>query len=103
MQLQYLAEHTDLVKSYPNSLMEALVTGRPVIISRAVPMSSYVNQTGCGKVLEKFSVDEMVHAINEMRDHYAEFSIAALLVGKRDFSHTRMVNEYRKLYHKILK
>lgn len=97
-----LAEQADLVKSYPNSLMEALSAGRPVIVSRSIPMSSYVDSTGCGMVIEKFSMAEMVHAINEMRDHYTEFSNAAVLVGKRDFSHTRMINEYRKLYQELL-
>ena len=97
-----LAVQADLVKSYPNSLMEALVAGRPVIVSRSVPMSSYVDHTGCGKVLERFSVDEMVHAINEMRDHYTELRKTALLVGRRDFSDIRMVNEYWDLYKKIL-
>jgi glycosyltransferase involved in cell wall biosynthesis len=97
-----LAEQADLVKSYPNSLMEALVAARPVIVSRAVPMSSYVSYTGCGKVIEKFSADGMVNVINEMRDHYTEFRKVALSVGRRDFSESRMVNEYGRLYQKIL-
>ena len=50
-----LASTPDLVKSYPNSLMEALVAGRPVITSRAIPMSGYVEETGCGRVIDDLS------------------------------------------------
>jgi glycosyltransferase involved in cell wall biosynthesis len=97
-----LADRPDLVKSYPNSLMEALVAGRPVIVSRAIPLSSYVDQTGCGIVIEKFSPDHIIHAINEMRDHYDQLRSVAVSAGRRDFSCDRMVHEYRDLYERIL-
>jgi glycosyltransferase involved in cell wall biosynthesis len=97
-----LAETPDLVKSYPNSLMEALVAGKPVMVSRAVPMSSYVTSTCCGNVVEEFSVEEITSAINEIRDNYERFMNAALRVGRQDFAVSRMVEEYRSVYQEMI-
>ena len=98
-----LAERADLVKSYPNSLMESLVAGKPVLVSGAVPMASYVETTGCGNVINSFSVDRTIDAINEMKSNYSRFRESALLIGKNGFSEARMVYDYRKLYQELMK
>jgi glycosyltransferase involved in cell wall biosynthesis len=97
-----LASAPDLVKSYPNSLMEALVAGRPVIISRAIPMSGYVEETGCGRVVEDLTPEAFALALEDIMDRYEVYLSAAAGAGTRDFDRTRMVHEYGKLYQELV-
>ncbi|MFZ3147619.1 MAG: glycosyltransferase [Methanothrix sp.] len=96
-----LSATSDQVKSYPNSLMEALAAGRPALVSRCNPMSYYVEDKGCGKVIENLSLDELINAINEIVDEYSTFAEAASLAG-RGLSATRMIDDYRHLYQNVM-
>jgi len=97
-----LSATSDLVKSYPNSLMEALATGRPVLVSRCNPMSYYVEENSCGKVIEDLCLDELIAAIGEIMDEYSAFARSALLAG-RGLSATQMMDNYRHLYQDVMK
>ena len=96
-----LALQPGLVKSFPNSLMEALAAGRPIIVSRAIPMSHYVEATGCGRVIETLTPEDLVSAVIELLDHYNVYRAAAVSAGRRDLSADRMVGEYRQLYRNL--
>jgi glycosyltransferase involved in cell wall biosynthesis len=96
-----LSATADQVKSYPNSLMEALAAGRPVLVSRSNPMSYYVENNGCGKVIEELCLEKLVNAISEMMDEYTNFTRAASLAG-RDLSATKMIDDYRCLYQNMM-
>lgn len=91
----------DQVKSYPNSLMESLAAGRPVIVSRSNPMSYYVEDNRCGKVIEDLYPEEMINAIRDIKDEYSAFTRAASLAG-HNLSATRMIDDYRHLYQKVM-
>ena len=96
-----LSATADQVKSYPNSLMEALAAGRPVLVSRSNPMSYYVEENSCGKVIEDLCLEELIAAIGEIMDEYSAFASAALLAG-RGLSATRMIDDYRHLYQDVM-
>ncbi|MCX6677061.1 MAG: glycosyltransferase family 4 protein [Methanothrix sp.] len=96
-----LSAAADQVKSYPNSLMEALAAGRPVLISRSNPMSYYVEDNGCGKVIEDLCLEELINAIREIMDEYSAFKRAALQAG-RGLSATQMIDDYRKIYQNVI-
>jgi glycosyltransferase involved in cell wall biosynthesis len=96
-----LSATPDQVKSYPNSLMESLAAGRPVLISRSNPMSYYVEDNCCGKVIEDLCLEELINAIREIMDDYSTFTRAASLAGL-DLSVTQMIDDYRNLYQKVM-
>jgi glycosyltransferase involved in cell wall biosynthesis len=96
-----LSATSDQVKSYPNSLMESLAAGRPVLVSRSNPMSYYVEDNGCGKVIEDLCLEDLIDAIREIMDEYSTYTRAALLAG-RDLSATQMIDDYRNLYQKVM-
>lgn len=96
-----LSATPDQVKSYPNSLMEALAAGRPVLISRSNPMSYFVENNGCGKVIEDLCLEELIMAIRQIMDEYSTFTRAALLAG-RGLSAAQMVDDYRNIYRDVL-
>jgi glycosyltransferase involved in cell wall biosynthesis len=96
-----LSETAGQIKSYPNSLMEALAAGRPVLVSRSIPMSYYVEDNGCGKVIEDLRLEGLIDAISVIMDEYSDFTRAALKAG-RDLSATKMIDDYRRLYQKVI-
>lgn len=97
-----LSETAGQIKSYPSSLMEALAAGRPVLLSRSIPMSYYVEDNGCGKVIEDLRLEELVNAISEIMDDYPDFARAASQAG-RDLSATKMIDDYQRLYQSVMK
>lgn len=97
-----LSATADEVKSYPNSLMEALAAERPVLVSRCNPMSYYVEDNGCGKVIEDFCLEDLINAIDEITDDYSTFARSASMAG-RGLSATRMIDDYRNLYQDVMK
>jgi glycosyltransferase involved in cell wall biosynthesis len=93
-----LADDTRLVKAYPHSLLEAMAAGRPVLVSRAIPMADYVERTGCGQVVEAVNFQSLLAALDQLEADYEACRAAALRAGRRDFSQQQMVGAYRQLY-----
>ena len=75
-----------LVKSYPHSLLDALAVGKPVLTSRIIPMSDYVERTGCGVVVETVTPAAIADGLARLRADYARYAAAARTVGRRDFT-----------------
>ena len=96
-----LAADTTLVKAFPHSLLEALAAGRPVLVSRALPMADYVAQIGCGQVVEEVSPEAVLAALARLEASYETCQAAALRVGQRDFSRQALVEAYGRLYRAV--
>lgn len=96
-----LASDATLVKAFPHSLLEALAAGRPVLVSRALPMADYVEQTGCGQEVETVSAGEVLAALARLEANYKACRAAALRVGQRDFSRPALAEAYGRLYASV--
>lgn len=96
-----LAGSSAIIKSYPHSLLDSLAAGKPVLVSRAIPMADYVEQTGCGEVVENMTPADILAAVESLTSHYAARQQAARQVGQRDFSQEAMVASFRQLYEGI--
>ena len=92
------AKRSDIVKSYPHSLLESLVAGKPVILSDALPMADYVRQHGCGVVVEEVSERTLVQAIEDLRTRYDAFAQRARATDAHMFSQEAMIESYREIY-----
>jgi glycosyltransferase involved in cell wall biosynthesis len=97
-----LATDSAIVKAYPHSLMESLAAGKPVIVSRAIPMSEYVEQKGCGKVVEDVNPGDILGAVEALAGEYPALQRAAQQVGQRDFSQRAMITSFEKVYEHVL-
>jgi glycosyltransferase involved in cell wall biosynthesis len=97
-----LAKRGDIVKAYPHSLLEALVAGKPVILSESLPMADDVRKHGCGIVMNEVTVEALLAGLDRLRTHYDEFArkVKALDPGK--FSEERLVADYRRIYESCL-
>jgi glycosyltransferase involved in cell wall biosynthesis len=97
-----LATTPIIVKSYPHSLLESLAAGKPVLVSRAIPMADYVEQTGCGKVVDKVTPADILAAIESLANKYDELQKSARQMGRRDFSRERMIASFDRVYRHVL-
>lgn len=96
-----LATQPDIVKAYPHSLMESLAAGKPVLVSRAIPMARYVEETNCGKVVERVRASEILEAIESLREEYQRAQETARADGKRAFSLESMIASFNAVYESV--
>ena len=97
-----LAAAPGIVKSYPHSLLESLAAGKPVLVSRAIPMADYVERMGCGKVVEKVTPADILAAVEALVSKYESAQKAARRVGQRDFSQEGMIASFHRVYRHAL-
>jgi len=97
-----LASAPGIVKSYPHSLLDSLAAGKPVLVSRAIPMADYVKQTGCGKVVDRVTPVDILAAVESLIGEYDELQKSAQQVGQRDFSQGGLIASFQKVYERVL-
>lgn len=61
-----LAARSDVVKAYPHSLLESLAAGKPVLVSRLIPMARWVQQAGLGVVIDGVDADAVLRAVADL-------------------------------------
>lgn len=96
-----LASSPGIVKSYPHSLLDGLAAGRPVLVSRAIAMADYVDESGCGTVVEEVTASSILRSLADFEENYTTYSATAHQIGRRDFDAASMIKRYRALYQKI--
>jgi glycosyltransferase involved in cell wall biosynthesis len=93
-----LAKRGDIVKSYPHSLIESLLAGKPVILTEALPMSDYVKNNRCGIVVDEVGTGPFIAAVQDLTNRYGELAHNARQIDSDAFSAQAMVEGYRNLY-----
>jgi len=93
-----LAAKPGIVKSYPHSLLDSLAAGKPVLVSRAIPMADYVEKIGCGEIVEEVTVSIILSSIEAFVEQYAELQSVAQQIGQKDFSQEAMLASYQEVY-----
>lgn len=96
-----LAADGGIIKAYPHSLLDSLAAGKPVMVSRAIAMSEYVAQTGCGLVVDGLAVPALVAAMGEFTRRYGALAAAAE-AHRYDFSQTAMIDSFRAVYEVVV-
>jgi glycosyltransferase involved in cell wall biosynthesis len=97
-----LADTPAIIKAYPHSLLESLAAGKPVLVSRCIPMADYVAETGCGQVVERVTAADLLQAIGKLVERYDDLQANALRVGRGGFSQRALVAAYERLYGELL-
>jgi glycosyltransferase involved in cell wall biosynthesis len=98
-----LATSPGIVKSYPHSLLESLAAGKPVLVSRAIPMADCVEKTGCGVVIESVTPADVLTGIQQFVTAYASLEETARRAGSESFSQKKMIASFERLYERVLK
>lgn len=96
-----LSKHASLVKSYPHSLMEALLCGRPVILSDSIPMSSMVRGEEYGEVVDAFTMRALDQAVTHVRQNYTALRHRIATMDGNRFSVDRFLSVHREVYESV--
>ena len=90
----------DDCKPCPNSIMESLAAGKPVLVSHNVGISDLIAEEGCGLVF-KPEFDDILDKINEIKHNYSHYQSKARQTAEKYFSLTRLVKQYTQLYNEL--
>jgi len=92
------AKRGDIVRSFPYSLIESVIAGKPVIVSASIAMADYVRKHECGIVIEDVSICSLTAAIKTLMGRYVELTRNTARIGPDAFSIDRMLENHRRLY-----
>ncbi|MEM7352878.1 MAG: glycosyltransferase [Acidobacteriota bacterium] len=96
-----LATRGDIVKAFPHSLMESVAAGKPVLVSRAIPMAEPVATRGYGVVVEEVTADAVLAAVRRLETDYAGLTQRAAALGHDDYSLDGMLESFEAVYRQI--
>jgi glycosyltransferase involved in cell wall biosynthesis len=87
-----------LVKDYPHSLLEALLSGRPVITSRHVALAKDVAQSGAGIVTNDATSTSVLDALTKLKKEYAQHFACCQNFARNPFSMNTWLKAYKETY-----
>jgi glycosyltransferase involved in cell wall biosynthesis len=88
------------LKLIPNSAIESLAVGKPVLVSSKTELASIIKQHKCGVVFEP-DLDSLVAAIEELRTKYSYYQKNCRKTAQFFFSKKKFLNNYEKIYDEI--
>lgn len=88
-------------KPMPNSLIESLACGRPVVCSPIVGLAPQVVESGVGVVCEPRG-EELAHALDRTASEWASFSARARKLAEDQFSQESFVSRYQQIYLELI-
>ena len=97
-----LVNSRSIVKSYPHSLIESIVCGKPVILTESIPMSDFVSEAKCGLVLRDFDSKSLNELFQKFIANYDDLFESTQNVPRSEFSHEKMIDRYGKIYKDVL-
>ncbi|MEA3467343.1 MAG: glycosyltransferase [Thermodesulfobacteriota bacterium] len=96
-----LTGRSELVKGYPHSLLEALAAGKPVLVSRCLVMSDYVENRQCGVSVKNLQAEELIGCVEVLRNNYPVFADSVVSLDLDCFSGRAMVASYNRVYQQL--
>lgn len=96
-----LCKDASVVKAYPHSLIESLISGKPVITSTQIAIADFVQQNNCGVVLKDFNATSLISCINYLKNNYNQYCNATLNLDANNFSNKQMLANYKQLYNSL--
>lgn len=93
--------HRYRAKSCPNSLIEALSLGRPVLVSKSAQFGNIVSENRCGDIFEPNSQD-LINAIQRLQDNYTQRQSQTRKTYEALFSKSSFLKAYSTIYSLIL-
>jgi glycosyltransferase involved in cell wall biosynthesis len=87
-------------KPMPNSMIESLACGRPVVVTRQVGLAPYVEKHRIGAVTETTS-EALAAAFAEIEGRWDASSAAARQFAESSFGEQRFIEAYRQVYQRV--
>ncbi len=90
----------ELLKLIPNSAMESLAAGKPLLVSSQTGIAEIVKKEHCGVVFEP-TAEKLLEAIAILKENYAEYQQNCRKTAEKYFSQERFLKEYGQIYARI--
>jgi glycosyltransferase involved in cell wall biosynthesis len=87
-------------KECPNSLVESLACGRPVLISSISPFAYFIEENQCGIVFDPTPASLIV-AIEKGMKNYRNLSSRAAVIANKYFSQEKLLQRMSEIYEKL--
>lgn len=97
-----LANSPTIVKSYPHSLLEGLLSGKPVLVSKQIPIADFVKDFGCGLVIDSHETTELFNKLQFFYNYYPKLKSNSSQINRHRFNFNNMINAYGKIYDQVL-
>lgn len=88
-------------KAAPNSLVESLACGRPVITSPQVGLAQLINENDAGIACDP-SGAALAESLDRIQSEWSRYSARARRLAERYFSTEQFVGGYHQLYESVL-
>jgi hypothetical protein len=96
-----MVSDNSVVKSFPNSLMETLAAGRPVLTSKLLPMGKLVQERGCGVALGMLTPGAVIAAVEDLGHGYEQKCAAARDTAGELFSQKDFLSRMESIYSAV--
>jgi glycosyltransferase involved in cell wall biosynthesis len=110
MPVQYEGAHVtvapfkriDMCKPMPNSLIESLASGRPILCTPEVALSRMIQEAGGGVIVPANGV-EIAEGLDRLRADWAAYAASARKLAERWFSQEHFLKGYQRVYYEVLR
>ncbi len=90
----------DFLKLIPNSALESLAAGKPVLVSTKTGLAGIIGKYKCGVVFDP-TVEDLQRAVTELQKHYSAYQKNCRKTAEKLFSKEIFLQKYEDLYKKI--
>ena len=87
-------------KSAPNSIVEAMAAGRPVLLTDTCGIADLVAENQAGVVAPR-TVEGLAAGVEELRSHYEALRVNARRLAEREFDNARVLARYARIYQEL--
>jgi glycosyltransferase involved in cell wall biosynthesis len=96
-----LATDPAVIRPYPHSLIESLAAGKPVIVSRCIPMADDVERMGCGLVVDSADTADILSAVESLVRGYEALQTQARRAGQSEYTLQAMIASVGRVYERV--
>jgi glycosyltransferase involved in cell wall biosynthesis len=96
-----IAPYRSYGKPCPNSVVESMAAGRPVLVAKYVDIGDLIRREGAGLVFEP-TLASLREAFRLMREKYPSLQGNARRCAEKYFDLRRMIRTYKQLYKRLL-
>ena len=90
----------DFLKLIPNSAIESLAAGKPVLASTKTEIAQIITKEQSGLSFEP-TPESVIKAIQQIKENYTVYHKRCTSIAKKYFDQQKYMREYTKIYHEI--
>lgn len=90
----------EYLKLIPNSAIESLAAGKPLLVSSTTGIAEIVAKNKCGVVFDP-NPQSLLKAISELKKNYSKYQKKCRMTAEQYFDQEKFIQKYQQLYQTI--